>query len=414
MGKSPEIPTVSLERLPDGICMSPIRPSVCSQDIYKTNETSNCTSSQIWHTPNNLLGRHFVHEPNSCRASAGHVNSDSLIRKPRFCNKLDKISIEANPDFRISGVYSGYQEYDTNSSPRESDSNQRPELSDTVSNGTHCSRHSTINRVANSLNSGYIPSPSTLSPATELKKHSPSIRGELQQKSQLQSCKSRGTAVVDSTPECLERPSHTYSPTRSSDRNRCITAGWGAVCKEVRTGGLWSQNERHLLSGTTCRGFCSEMVHKEPDLFACSPQNGQYNCHCILKQTRRDSLLSTVQSSCRALELDTQQGHDSQCRTFAREVEYPNRSGVETLSELQQLAFRSLSIPCFDENSGTLPNRSICQSAECSAPSLFQLETRFTGVSLRCLSTGMEHREELCLSPILSDHENSCQVTGGV
>ena len=29
------------------------------------------------------------------------------------------------------------------------------------------------------------------------------------------------------------------------------------------------------------------------------------------------------------------------------------------------------------------------------------------------MSTGMEHREELCLSPILSDHENSCQVTRG-
>ena len=47
------------------------------------------------------------------------------------------------------------------------------------------------------------------------------------------------------------------------------------------------------------------------------------------------------------------------------------------------------------------------------APSLFQLETRSTGVSLRCLSTGTEHREELCLSAILSDHENSCQVTRG-
>ena len=94
-------------------------------------------------------------------------------------------------------------------------------------------------------------------------------------------------------------------------------------------------------------------------------------------------------------------------------MEYPSRSGVDTLSGLQRLAFRSLSIPYFDENLGTSPNRSICQWAECSAPSLFQLKTRSTGVSLRCLSTGMEHREELCLSPILSDHENSCQVTRG-
>ena len=159
-------------------------------------------------------------------------------------------------------------------------------LSDAVSNGTHCSRHSTINREANSLNSGYIPSPATLSPATELKKHSPSIRGELQHESQPQSCMSRVTAVVDSTPECLERPSHTNSPTRSSDRNRCITTGLGGrMQKSKDRGPLVSERttSAHQLPGTTCGGFCSEMFHKEPDLFACSPQNGQYNCHCILK-----------------------------------------------------------------------------------------------------------------------------------
>ena len=306
--------------------MSPIRPSVCPQDIYKTNETSSCTSSQIWHTPNNLLGRHFVYEPNSYRASAGHVNSNSFIRKPRFCNKLNKISTEANPDSRISGVYIGYQEYDTSSSPRESDSNQRPVLSDAVSNTTHCSRHSTINREANSLNSGYIPSPTTLSPVTELKKHSPSVRGNYNMKVSLNpACQEElqwwiahlnawnGRAILTPPPDLVIE-------TDASQQ------GWGAVCRSKDRGPLVSERttSAHQLSGTTCRGFCSEMFHKEPDLFACSPQNGQYNCHCILKQTRRDSLLSTVQSSCRALELDTQQGHDSQCPTFAREVEYPS------------------------------------------------------------------------------------------
>ena len=164
------------------------------------------------------------------------------------------------------------------------------------------------------------------------------------------------------------------SPTRSSDRNRCITTGLGGCMQRTKDRGpLVSEGttSAHQLSGTICRGFCSEMFHKEPDLFAYSPKNGQYNCHCILTQTGRDSLLSSVQSSCRALELGTQQGHDSLCRAFAREVEYPSRSGVETLSGLQRLAFRSISIPCFDENSGTLPNRSICQLAECLLPAFF-------------------------------------------
>ena len=120
-------------------------------------------------------------------------------------------------------------------------------LSDAVSNGTHCSRHSTINREANNLNSGYIPSPTTLLPVTELKKHSPPVRVELQHERQPLSCMSRGIAVMDSTPECLEQPSHTNSPTRSSDRNRCITTWLGGCMQRSKDRVLWSQNE--LLAG---------------------------------------------------------------------------------------------------------------------------------------------------------------------
>ena len=101
----------------------------------------------------------------------------------------------------------------------------------------------------------------------------------------------------------------------------------------------------HQLSWTTCRRFCSEMFHKELDLFACSTQNGQYYCLCMQKQTRRDPLLSIVQSSCRSWELCTREGHASWYRTFSREVEYPSRSGVETPTNgvcfpLQNLQFQ--------------------------------------------------------------------------
>ena len=243
MGKSPEIPTVSLERLPDGIYMSPIRPSVCPQDIYKTNETSSCTSSQIWHTPNNLLGRHFVHEPNSYRASAGHVNSNSFIRKPRFCNKLNKISTEANQTLEFLGFI-----VDTKNMTLALPQGKVTEIKDLCSqmlSQTELTVRDIIGKLIASIQA-IFPAPLHYRQLQSLKNIALQSGGELQHESQPQSCMSRGSAVVESTPECLERPSHITPPPDLVIETDASQQGWGAVCKEVRTGGLWSQNERLL------------------------------------------------------------------------------------------------------------------------------------------------------------------------
>ncbi len=96
----------------------------------------------------------------------------------------------------------------------------------------------------------FFSSPSPLSPITELEIQSPSIEGDLRYPSQSQSSMSGRTTMVAGSPRCLEWPVHIDSPTRPSDRNRCIetglVGGGGTACMDMRTGGLWSQNE-HLL-----------------------------------------------------------------------------------------------------------------------------------------------------------------------
>ncbi len=149
--------------------MSPIRSSVCSPCIYKINETCSCASSPIWHTPDHLLGRHFVHEPNTYRASPGHFDSTSFAGEPGSCGKLAQISFEPNPDTRVSGISCEYTRYDPCPSPGKGDSNQTPLHSDNVSERSHCSRHSTVNRQANSFYSGNFSSPSPLSPMDDLR-----------------------------------------------------------------------------------------------------------------------------------------------------------------------------------------------------------------------------------------------------
>lgn len=415
MGKSPEIPAIPLERVSNGVCMPAIRPSICTQDIYKTNETCSCASSPIGHTSNHLLGRYFAHESNTSGAPQGHFDSTSFAGKLRFCNKHDQVSVESNSDARVSGISGEYPRHDPCSPPGESDCNQKSLHSDDVPESGHSSRLSSTNREIDSLNTSYFSSPSSLSTVTELEKQSSSIRGNVRHTNQSQSNLQRGTSLVESTFGCLEWPGHIYTPTRSSDRNGCIKTGLGGNLPEHQNRGplvTERTSSTHQLPGTTSRGVCCEIFHQEPDLFACSTPNGQHHCHCLHKQTWRNSFLSTIQPCGRSLDLGAQQGHDTQCRTSAREMECSSRSGVETISRLQRLAFRTISISSPNEDTGPFPNRPFCQQTECPTSRFFQLEARSTGTSFRCLSAEVEHRETLCLSSILSDHENSSQVEG--
>ena len=282
MAKSPEIPTIPVEGFSNGVCMSPIRSSVCSPCIYKINETCSCASSPIWHTPDHLLGRHFVDEPNTYRASLRHFYSPSFAGEPGFCGKLAQISFEPNPDTRVSGISCEYTRYDPCPSPGKGDSNQTPLHSDNVSERSHCSRHSTVNRQANSFYSGNFSSPSPLSPITELEKQSPSIEGDLRYPSQSQSSMSGRTTMVAGSPRCLEWQGHIDSPTRSSDRDQCIeTVLGGSMHGYENRGPLVPErtSSTYLLPGAVGRGLCCEMFCKEPDLFAI--RLGMYNTTAI-------------------------------------------------------------------------------------------------------------------------------------
>ena len=160
----------------------------------------------------------------------------------------------------------------------------------------------------------FFSSPSPLSPITELEIQSPSIEGDLRYPSQSQSSMSGRTTMVAGSPRCLEWPVHIDSPTRPSDRNRCIETGLvggggggDSMHGYENRGPLVPErtSSAYQLPGAVSRGLCCEMFCEQPDLFAYSVQNGQYHRHCLHKQTRWDSLFSTVQPCCRPLDLSS-------------------------------------------------------------------------------------------------------------
>ena len=106
---------------------------------------------------------------NSYRPSVGHFNSKVFIRKLWFYNKLKQISIGSKPESTIPRISSGYPEYDTFFSQGKVTA-----FKDLCSQMLY-QKELNVRDVA-----------------------------QLQHVSQPQSCMSRGIAVVDSTPKCLQ------------------------------------------------------------------------------------------------------------------------------------------------------------------------------------------------------------------
>ena len=106
--------------------------------------------------------------------------------------------------------------------------------------------------------------------------------------------------------------------------------------------------------------------------------------------------------------LDTQ--YLPQYRAHSGQSERFSRLGVAQFSRFEQLETFSGNFPFPDANPRPLHDRPLCGSLEQSTSPILQLETEPSGVSHGCVSTELVNREELCVSPILSNHALPCEA----
>ena len=146
---------------------------------------------------------------------------------------------------------------------------------------------------------------------------------------------------------------------------------------------------------------------------SCAPTHGQYFCGGLSQPFRWDSFVGSLQSgSCSmGVGLDTQ--YLPQCRAHSGQSERFSRLGVAQFSGFKQLETLSGNFPFPNADPRPLHDRPLCRSLELSTSPILQLETGPNGVSHGCVSTELVNREELCVSPILSNHALPCEAKSG-
>ena len=135
--------------------------------------------------------------------------------------------------------------------------------------------------------------------------------------------------------------------------------------------------------------------------------------HCIHKPQRGNSLQSPVGFGSRDLGVALDSQNNNTCRAHSGSVQHSSRCQVEAEIRAERLeatrgGFRSTS-----ESIGALRCGPLCSTAQQTAPSLFQLQTRPRSGGSGCSGSVLFSSETLCFPSICSDRERSSEVGAG-
>ena len=222
--------------------------------------------------------------------------------------------------------------------------------------------------------------------------------------------------MVASTSRCLERSSAPSPIPRSNNRDRRVSDGLGGCLPRRPNRGLVVSDGAeapYQLSAAPGGIVCDQKLYEKWVVCSFAPTHGQYFCGGLSQPFRWDPFVGSLQSgSCSVgMGLDTQ--YLPLCRAHSGQSERFSRLGVVQFSRFEQLETLSGNFPFPNANPRPLHDRPLCGSLELSTSPILQLETGPNGVSHVCVPTELVNCEELCVSPILSNHTLPCEAESG-
>ena len=413
LARSWEIPALCLEADYPRICMPSVRSCSSPPCIYEDHETSSVAFTPDRDSTDNLFGRHSPYECVRDRSPARHAYGSVLIREPRFCDQSREILFSANPAVRISRVSSEHSGYDSAPARLQSEFNQDALFNSTISTRCFSTGTISVDRQVDRLYLGCISRPFALSQFTTVETPSSLSGQELRFPDTTLSRGHRQTSMVASTSRYMERSSAPSPIPGSNNRDRRVSDGLGGcLSRHPNRGPVVSDGAeaQYQLSGAPGGIVCDPKLYEKSVVCSCAPTHGQYFCGGLSQPFRWDSFVGSLQSgSCSmGVGLDTQ--YLPQCRAHSGQSERFSRLGVAQFSGFKQLETLSGNFPFCNADPRPLHARPLCGSLELST---LQLKTGPNGVSHGCVSTELVNREELCVSPFLSNHALPCEAESG-
>ena len=144
----------------------------------------------------------------------------------------------------------------------------------------------------------------------------------------------------------------------------------------------------------------------------CETSHGQHIGCSLCEPPQGNTISSFFQFGSGPMRVGSQSEYFFKCRTPCRTHECYGRLAVSSLHRFEQLAVMPRSLSGLDADSRALCQGPLCRQAEYPVASVLQLEAGSDGSRCRCPSAGLVEGKELCLSPVLPDHEGTGEVAG--
>ena len=362
--ESPEVPSVSLERHTSRVCVPSLWPGGCSEAFHLGYEAGCCSSSARRYPSDHLLGRSAVHESIAGGPGAGYGNCALLARESRVCCQFRQVMLRSNPAVGISRVSRQQSGYDSAPSRLQSGGNKSPLSLPASTSRRICPGVVSAHRETDGIHTGHISGslalPISSAPETLSSSSAKRVR-----------CNN------SSVKRSQRRASLVVSPPRCTLHMNCLELLAGSFAVKSFAKGRLCAHVRLRMDNTSAVAYVNRLGG--------------------------NTISRSVQFGSGPMRVGSQSEYFSKCRTLCRTHECYGRLAVPVMP-------RSLS--GLDADSRALCQGPLSRQAEYPVASVLQLEAGSDGSRCRCPSAGLVEGKELCLSPVLPDHEGTGEVAG--
>ena len=410
-------PEILLETKDIPVQIPPIRLGYCTKSLYKNSAAPCSNDEKHRHTYHRLPGRYIGHGTDSGDIEVTYADSCQGIAGIGFQAESQEICLGSSASNRIpgfSGEFKNNEDLSAGGEDSEGDEGVQAHNQEEISDGSTPSpldRAAVIDNTGSQCGTPPLPRSSEVAPES-----SAEFPRELRSRDL---CQRRGrsrSSVVGTTPTRIQRSSSYPALGRHGIDNRCLKIWLGSNRSGMQYRGYVDsgrENSPHKLPGDESSSISLADLCLSKAEYSHPVAARQLISHCIHKPQRGNSLQSPVGFGSRDLGVVFDSRNNNTCRAHSGSVQHSGGCRVEAEIRAERLedtqgGFRSTS-----ESMGSLRCGPFCSTAQQTAPSLFQLQTRPRSGGSGCSGSMLVRSETLCFPSVCSDREMPSEVGAG-
>ena len=394
------------EMLP--IQSSPIRPVLCSEDIYQTVKTGCGLPKKEGHSSTHISERFPSFGSNEGRGYQKYSNVSNTPPVPRFYSKPQKILSYSNTNDYLPGFQHRFKVND-DCTP----SNKGPEISGMLPEADsfpncHTAKCSKSDRSSGILSTSHLAYPSSFSALAD-----GSDKGSADEPRMLRlsdnpftGCPEGTRLVAGKHSQCKRQPC-APAPSGSASYDRCLDEGLGSsapVIQDQRQTVRTRITPTHKLLGVEGSLPSTEFLSQRQISLDSVSEVRQHDSYCLYKQQRGNTFPTTSNLSSGTVGLVSSKRHLCDSHSCPRKRQRLCGLGIKSIQGHERVDAGSNHHPTL---SSELPDRSFYKSPVHPAEELHQLEARSRGHPHRCLNSTLGSSKGLCLPTLQLDTQNS-------